>query len=113
MTYELAKQLKDAGFRQDFSAISWGYDGNGNIREASTYGLRDYGLVKIPTLSDLIEAINNDMFGAMTLHIDKTGFTQATSQRRSEKDGYITGSTPEEAAAKLYIELNKNATSQI
>lgn len=85
MNYELAKQLKDAGF-------PW----KGPFFENEEY-YREY----YPTLSELIEACG-DKFDAL-VSSERSGGWMATDGRGLSGDG----STPEEAVANLWLELNK------
>ena len=113
MDYKLAKQLKDAGFPQDIKLGSWVYTGIfGHPRKGIPYqyaptliinDIEDWKklpeVIKIPTLSELIEECGD-------------GFT---SLIRDSKDRWlIIGlsrvkdfKTTEEAVAKLYLKLNK------
>lgn len=88
MTYELCKQLQSAG---------WTYkDGSRAVGETCT-----------PTLSELIEACGD---GFINLTRDYSGWcTNFVAGINDESyDGYETyGSTPEEAVANLWLELNK------
>lgn len=97
ITYELAKQLKDAGFPQGISSfnfiaddglplVSHGYSWSGEC-------------AYIPTLSELIEACG-DRFDQ--LDKDLGGFHCRPCIGVCERYN-----TPEEAVAKLYIALNK------
>ena len=98
ITYEMAKQLKDAGFPQ---ATGGFYYWNGELVEARD--MRSFydekivtHTIKIPTLSELIKEC-----GVMELvvYID---YAQARSNGKETE-----GSTPEEAVAKLYLQLKK------
>ena len=86
MNYELAKQLKDAGFPQvDLGGFNFGDDLN------------------YPTLSELIEACGkngNNYFAALYNQMSEW---QATSIYNDEGKG----STPEEPVANLWLALNK------
>ena len=102
ITYELAKQLKDAGFPQDNT-----YDERTTFIDeyAERFGdelNEEYNPCKIPTLSELIEACG-DNFGALFLSLEWRSC--------GSKDNVIEpfegfGSSPEEAVAKLWLELN-------
>ena len=124
LNYELAKLLKDAGFPQpdkpEGSFDSW------TIRER--YGENYYKtlegeiikqhfspgqtylkeLVFIPTLSELIEACGEE-FDSLQRVNDDTGVYYWAKTMVSFAIGgtEISGDTPEEAVAKLWIELNK------
>lgn len=95
ITYELATKLKDAGFPQ---AI-----GNGNIpRFMDCNG--DYTKLgtRNPTLSELIEQC------LITFHLQKLEDRQNNWKYRAvTMETFYEGSTPEEAVAKLWLELNK------
>ena len=127
ITYKLAKQLKDAGFPQKgtqgyynneadkicFTTDNSTTDTAGVIIEYSdpehkiiSKTSKAY-IVIVPTLSELIEACGED-FGALKR------YTNAWQARDFEADcpergniGIIkTGDTPEEAVARLWLELN-------
>ena len=96
MNYKLAKQLKDAGFPQDRSNFcghclgeyrSFVKDDKGKVDE-----------IKIPTLSELIEACG-DKF-------DKLIHTRVDQEWHAYGDGeFDCGETPDEAVARLWIKL--------
>ena len=90
MNYELAKELKEAGYSQ--------YHRYGRIHVRK--GDVD---VYYPTLSELIEACGLNF--ALQGEKDKW-----VAQRYGKPDERLSseGSTPEEAVAKLYISLKKN-----
>lgn len=84
MTYDLAKQLKDAGF-------PW--------KEPSC----SPGIAYIPTLSELIEACG----GSLDLMM-RPGANIASKLHAEEFELVkARGSTPEEAVANLWLVLNK------
>lgn len=91
MNYELAKQLKEAGFPQ-------GDMGGFNFQDNLNY----------PTLSELIENCGDKFVSLMQTKkrwiatYSQEGFTPT-----SENDESVTGSTPEIAVARLWLELNK------
>ena len=92
MKYELAKELKDAGFPQGGdvrpAAAGWGGAGSDVIN---------------PTLSELIEAIGEGA-GLRNNGIDRwTAFKSIEDKLHVAENG----KTPEEAVAKLWIEINK------
>ncbi len=89
ITYELAKQLKHAGYSQEL--------GDGYFLDDSS-GLGNEQ-VYIPTLSELIESFDDSVIVLTTGKKMSTvlhGKTAIVSQ----------GSTPEEAVTRLYIALN-------
>jgi hypothetical protein len=93
MNYELAKQLKDAGFPFKYVGISNVPKDNGVVfidrQEAYEY----------PTLSELIEACGEDF--RCLIKDGKDGWcVQGDNFQWKDK-------TPEEAVAKLWLELNK------
>ena len=85
MDYELAKALKDAGFPQSGDSQLWFSD------------------VYIPTLSEIIEACGED-FGSLT----KVVYDSVDKWECRDRTGYIeiVEHTPEEAVAKLWLELS-------
>ena len=97
ITYELAKQLKDAGFlTRDL--------GNGYKIYSSE------NMPFVPTLSELIEACGVD--DDFTLHrIEGIWISEKWYKTplgiKMLKAGQHKGSTPEEAVARLWIKLNK------
>lgn len=100
ITYELAKELKDAGFKSsELVTPAW-------YGEGFDYTLDD--LVPNPTLSELIEAcvkISRDQdFHLETIYGD--GWRAATCFTHG-KDEWEKGPTPEEAVARLWLALNK------
>lgn len=106
MNYELAKQLKEAGFPQTGQLVTHWEKPNGGITEFID------GPICFPTLSELIEACDGRMeelssmshsrerpkWGAHSYICEECGWNRMES-------GY--GSTPEEAVAKLWLKLNK------
>ncbi len=100
MKKELAKKLKDAGFKQT---------GTGFLG-ATTNGYGSTINAYIPTLSELIKACGD---GFLNLYRSYGGGMagsnkDATHFGASGNDGIIyTGLTPEEAVANLWLELNK------
>lgn len=110
MKYELAKELKDAGFPQRdrhfyFSTHTipptcWDI----NVIDA---GQRVENEVAAPTLSELIAACG-DKFA---LHKNRTHWKawqiNSNPRERNAADFEETGETPEEAVARLWIALQK------
>lgn len=104
LSYELTKELKDAGFPQTKDGLGYWYTEKSVIINA---GIRvvDPERCYIPTLSELIEACGSDLI---------------TLERGQNEDGVISwvaygdpdkingdGLTPEEAVANLWIQLQK------
>jgi hypothetical protein len=90
ITYDLAKQLKEAGF-----PFGW------KLGITIDTFPEQHSFEKYPTLSELIEAC---ICGEFTLK-DEGGFW--TCYAYHSGDFRTEGSTPEEAVAKLWLELNK------
>lgn len=111
MNYELAKKLKDAGFLQKPESYPFVYDKNGTL--AHMISDRDWNMqdtdIKIPTLSELIEACGKQ-FGFLILN-QENGMWLAREKGiepiHPELSGHKHYDTPEEAVAKLWLELNK------
>lgn len=93
ISYELAKELRDEGFPQKKWSGITAFDGLGNTEEHGAY---------CPTLDQLIEACG-DNFSALVLERDGGWSCSAF-----DRPGIYGGSTPEEAVARLYLELNKS-----
>lgn len=90
MNYELAKELKEAGFMDSIDWIKTPFD----------------DVVPNPTLSELIHACRDEFNG---LDKDKSlsaGVVYWVGKAWS-LDENTTGSTPEEAVARLWLALNK------
>jgi hypothetical protein len=104
ITYELAKKLKDAGFPQKGECFE-----SENLDSAANSGVNVFREnVYYPNLSELIEACGNG-FRALGRETDLEGtwvacedITQGDEWKNSRH-----GSTPEEAVAHLFLELNK------
>ena len=103
MTYELCKQLKDAGF--PMPEHDWDNDSGFCHKYCDSIGY-DFCC---PTLSELISACG-DEFGSLERTCNYLGKTLewcATQTNIDGKDLYRIGSTPEEAVARLWLALNK------
>ena len=132
MNYELAIKLKEAGFPQEpfwsdygemiYYGGSWYFipveEGCPNIvfADEKLYeeGIkRGDNLIKIPILSELIEACGGVF---IDLRREKENEWVAKSQELiNEKDNkvlLVSGTIPEEAIARLWLELNKNKTTK-
>lgn len=100
--YELAEKLKDAGFPQTFSHgdKSISLEGIADFDEHTHDYLRNQE-VKLPTLSEFIEACGEELF-SLTRHGNTwlTNFIEGAS-------GDSAGSTPDEAVARLWLGFNK------
>lgn len=100
MNYKLAKQLKDAGFKQEGMGVMNDEFDNAIDQEAANWEHLYY-----PTLSELIEACG-DRFGELS----RTG--ERVNKWICYDYGCLCdlkskGKTPEEAVANLWIKLNK------
>ena len=89
MDYKLAKELKDAGYKQP------------QLTEV-TRGGEYYKKTYIPTLSELIDACG-DRFDKLI----KTEVQWIVHATYPPQLMVVNGETPEEAVAKLYIKLNE------
>lgn len=99
MTYELAKQLKDAGFT--FIQVST----DPLARRSDTlYAFGDGKSYYEPTLEELIEACGDIIVGFRRL-VD-FGW-EVFYEEESLEEIFFQGITPEEAVAALWLELNK------
>jgi hypothetical protein len=118
MNYELCKLLKDAGFPQETKAIGdeyfqqMGHPRMGIPHQWAVFTVIDptinhpsleKTMVKIPTLSELIEKCVEEIW---TLRQDGKGRWVAKTHGLQEQ--YVPYSpTPEEAVARLWLALNK------
>ena len=101
MTYELAKQLKDAGY--EFVKIDPSREiitGKKQVYTGFAFEGKEF---YEPTLSELIEACGKQFFGLYcgANHWIAEEFVTGIQPRHTQ------GKTPEEAVAKLWMELNK------
>lgn len=124
MTYELAKQLKDAWFPQELSNGNWAYcldcgetselhlmhndNDEGNfVGNDYSHRQQDYpegNFIKSPTLSELIEACGDANFALRKI----VGGWQIEWEEEPLEETYLQGKTPEEAVARLYLALYNN-----
>ena len=95
MTYELCKQLKDAGFPQKDL---------GKCGEKHEHNQRDCVYPYTPTLSELISACG-ERFGYLQQKERKGKIIWCANSDGTHED--IEAPTPEEAVARLWLELNK------
>ena len=95
MTYQLAKQLKDAGFPKPK-----------NIYTELVVDGEHYYDVYIPTLSELIEACGLQMNRLIQNEMDDDSILwQAINWEGNHREE---GKTPEEAVARLFLALNSD-----
>lgn len=100
MNYELAKQVKDAGFPHKHINHG-GNDGYDEYCEDQEFlGGED---ICIPKLSELIEACGDDFWKLIKEHEYQNwaGISRENTQK------VTLGSTPEEAVARLWLALQK------
>lgn len=104
MNYELARQLKDAGWPQNPDnpqlhtpgCNGWGTQPEGLV---CTSGSRP----RVPTLEELIEECSH--YGEpVELVVNPDGHSSARLNRGPE---HYTGNTPDESVARLWLALNK------
>ena len=112
--YELAKELKDSGFPQTWhEGMSFYLEG-----ELVEEGCEDHGHdhdskkgVKIPALSELIEACGEDFRQlARIVHTQeaKSGMRWKADAKKTKTTNHSAfGATPEEAVARLWLALSK------
>ena len=117
MNYKLAKQLKDAGFPQNTIWV-WTKDGSMNVEpkrycmnieeeREEVFNLQNSFIVADPTLSELIDACENELYFRLDSYMDE--WRARISGNKNEKDIHIEclGKTTKEAVAKLWLRLNK------
>lgn len=114
--YELAKQLKDAGFPQGNNMTLDRYmKSDGDIADVvylmGEHFAEEKTTVYIPTLSELIEACGDDFLKVEKMTSDSWWATCTNKFNERNKNirgsGSMIGKTPEEAAANLWLVLNK------
>lgn len=104
INYKLAKELKEAGFPREKCSLIW---------KGQNVGLSTDELLKVPTLSELIEVC-----GYKIVHLQRT-YANKWEARSGEDDildkhSYYRacGLSPEEAVARLWLVLNKQNTTE-
>lgn len=103
MNYELAKQLKEAGFPLTPTSSQ-------ESPQLETDLVIDHVRYQYPTLSELIKACPKEINGYyFNLSANSQGWIAVYEQWESEFIETLTseGKTPEEAVARLYLALNK------
>jgi len=113
MNYELAKQLKGAGYPQEFKLGTWAcIHGLESIMEKNCNCSGD-DLFYAPTLSELIGECGNEFIRLEFKNVSKDwvsmGGIDLTHIDMKKQDYQYAkwGKTPEEVVAKLWLELNK------
>lgn len=111
MTYELAKQLKNAGFPQIGGSVftheteaSIFLGSHGQLIEFKDDGKYE-SMPRHPSLSELIEACGDD-FGGLQKTENGYDVWSKTDLSKIVIKKYNCGTTPEEAVARLYLELH-------
>lgn len=102
MNYELAKQLKDAGFPQQIHDDAMYVDSDGRSTHEPTIHWLNGEIAYIPTLSELIAACGDDF-----IRLDKCAHDWWATGLVDGWDEF-NGKTPEEAVANLWLSLNAN-----
>ena len=104
MNYELAKQLKDAGFPQDFVECDYCRAKPGSPVLCAGCLYRRAAEPKIPTLSELIEACGDKL---QVLWKRDDGWLAKSWVGHQHTDYHESlGKTPDEAVARLWLALN-------
>lgn len=115
MNYELAKQLKDAGFPQDGEGENIF---NETWDEPNTEKYHERPSAYLPSLSELIEvcgvsfeSLTKTSFSAcqdnsLVLSVEEPNVAYLATSIAEEVKGW--GLTPEEAVAKLWLELHSD-----
>ncbi len=100
ISYELAKKLKEEGYR--FKEKRYRFEAAYNFNDSDGYCV-------IPTLSELIEACVTNKEEKCIYRLDYDWFERQWEANAGTADEHYEsfGKTPEEAVAKLYLELNK------
>jgi len=113
MNYELAKQLKDAGYKQKNVGMFVYKNDKGHIGEIAggryfnNEDIKEEDVYYQPTLSELIEACGDGFYILRKL---STGFV-AEDAAYDKTLGQ--GKTPEEAVAKLWLKLDEKEENNI
>jgi|SRR5580698_4849657 hypothetical protein len=121
MDYELAKQLKDAGFPQntDYAIAKSPWDKKGDYLPQRMTKLEGnngyanllsagYDVIATPTLEELISACGNE-FDRLEQDFDTDTNETYWSALAHRLNKACNGSTPTEAVARLWLSLNAKA----
>ena len=117
--FELAKELKDAGFPQEKTAFVFYIVKTGNAEPVHLlrvrYGLSGYsdkevlGCFDAPTLEELIEACGREFY-SLVHEISRKGEWRTFSTPDDQNTIAVQySSTPEEAVARMWLALNKKS----
>lgn len=116
MNYDLAKKLKEKGFKQISNNPRYSFYGFGSVGGVDAFYVssKDVELIKnihkedivlIPTLSELIEACGKDLY---QLDNSFRGNPEIIDwYARGKGVSCVSGSTPEEAVANLWLKLQE------
>lgn len=109
MTYELAKQLKDAGLEQEGFGKRR-HDPECKLRR----GLTDLCTAYVPTLSELISACWKDSHNFRLDYVQVTAkWAACTNWGNGYEDNGCDGNSPEEATARLWLLIhNENVSDE-
>lgn len=115
MDYELAKELKDAGFPQHaypFYCAQCGKLTPVPRNEHDLDACEHIGAecAYAPTLEELIKATDQlpVVCGVTVAHMHSNGYWETDAALRSAKIGHARGSTAEDAVARLWLVLHAN-----
>lgn len=110
MNYELCKKLKDAGFPLEAASLA-DYRTNKPSFEYGVDFIGRKGVWLYPALKKLIEECKEDfhaLFRIVHVNIqDLDKRWKASARAKKSTQLHTFGSTPEEAVANLWLELNK------
>ena len=106
MPYELAKQLKVAGFPQK---AQHAFDAQKNLHDFEPYLLNDDHWVAAPALEELIETC--DGFISLRRNADRTFAAFGGNHQYPEGSCEQHAPTPTEAVARLWLSLNSQRES--
>jgi len=107
ITFELAKQLKEAGYPNMHFACSKDHDCNCDKSDC------ELDAIYHPSLSQLIEECGEEFHSldspVIANKIKDFGIWTATGSidRKGKRFGFVNGKTPSEAVARLWLKLNK------
>lgn len=105
MDYELAKELKDAGFPQGDYSPDYRYEDDGGVFKDGVGAQIQPRVSRVPTLSELIESCGG-WFHELVKRDDETWYAGTKLDDNRPRYGTGSGSTPEVAVARLWLALN-------
>jgi hypothetical protein len=110
MAYELAKQLKDAGFKQNVSGDGYFLMPDGTFQGPLNATSKFPQSVYVPHLHELMDACGAPgYYGFIELkgYNDRTYWKAGTWANGDQNWIFAEGSTPQEAVAKLWLAINR------